>query len=267
MSLTQPDTLTETRVLPYIKTKELGKNIFFHVSLDSTNTVAKELAEKGEPHGTVVVAETQNRGKGRLGRIWYSPPGGLWFSIILRPKIQNLIPAHLTFMSGLAVIQAARKAGIEATLRWPNDIYVGNKKVGGILTETKTNGTEFQYFVIGIGLNVNVQPSDFPAELREEATSFLEIKKEPVSRAIILGNILIAWEKLLNEIYPKQGFAPILKVWKKYASFLGSQVRVDTSTGSLEGEAVDVTVTGALCVQDIDGIIHEVSSGDVRKLW
>lgn len=261
------EAFTEELIRKYIKTEKLGHKLHFHKTVDSTNTVAKELAEKGEPHGTLVIAETQNRGKGRLGRIWHSPAGGLWFSLILRPQDAKVIPSHLTFMGGLAIVQASRKVGVETSLRWPNDIYVDRKKVGGILTESKSIGDQFQYFVIGVGLNVNVTPSDFPGQLKNEAASFLSIKGEAVSRPLLLGNILLAWEKLLHVIYPKQGFEPILKVWKKYASFLGSQVRVDTSSESVEGEAVDITLSGALCIQDIDGLIHEVSSGDVTKLW
>lgn len=266
MSSAISDILSEEGLRSIIKTQELGKNIRFFPSIDSTNTAAKQLAENGEPHGTVVVAETQTRGQGRLGRTWHSPAGGLWFSVILRPQLPGLLAPHLTFMAGLAVAQAANKAGVPVSLRWPNDIYVEGKKLGGILTESKLKGNTFEYFVIGIGLNVNIEESAFPAQLKEEASSFLMVKGAPTPRAQLLAYILLAWEKLLS-IYPKQGFGPILKAWKKHASFLGSQVRVDTSKESVEGEAVDVTITGALQVQDIDGLIHEISSGDVRKLW
>jgi BirA family biotin operon repressor/biotin-[acetyl-CoA-carboxylase] ligase len=258
--------LSEDVLKEHLRTRELGKKVFFFSTIDSTNTMAKQLAEKGEQTGTLVIAESQTRGQGRLGRTWHSPPGGLWFSTILRPQFKNFSSHHLTFMAGLSIAQACAKTGVSVSLRWPNDIYAGDKKLGGILTESKTKGNTFEYIVIGIGLNVNIEPTSFPAQLKEEATSLLAIKGSLVHRAQLLNYILLAWEKLL-EIYPKQGFAPILKVWKKYATFLGSQVRVDTSHESVEGEAVDVTLTGALQVQDIDGLIHEISCGDVRKLW
>lgn len=260
------DMLNEEVIRQHVKTQELGQKIHFYPSIDSTNTMAKELAEKGETHGALVIAETQTRGRGRLGRTWYSPVGGLWFSLVLRPRIPQFQAPHMTFIAGLSIAQAAQKAGVPVSLRWPNDIYIQDKKAGGILTEARLSGGRFEYLVIGIGLNVNVTESAFPGQLKEEATSFLMAKGEPISRPLFLGHTLLAWEKLL-QIYPRQGFAPILKAWKKYAAFLGSQVRVDTSSESVEGEAIDVTFSGALRVQDVDGLIHEVSSGDVRKLW
>lgn len=249
-----------------LRTKALGQTLHFYDSLDSTNVAAKDLAEKGAPHGTLVLAETQTRGKGRLGRTWFSPSGGLWFSLILRPVSPPVALSHMTFISGLSIAQAAAKMGVPVSLRWPNDIYIDRKKVGGILSESKSRGDNLEYLIIGIGLNVNVPESAFPAPLKSQATSLLTAKGEPISRVLLLAYILFAWEKLL-EFYPKQGFAPILNVWKKYASFLGSQVRVDTSSKTLEGEAIDVTMTGALRIQDIDSLIHEISTGDVTKLW
>jgi len=261
------DTLTEAVLREHLTTEKIGKLVHYFPSLDSTNIVCKELAEKGEPHGTLVLADTQTRGRGRLGRTWFSPSGGLWFSLILRPNEMRVSPAHLTFLAGLALAQACSKNGVNVSLRWPNDLFIGNKKVGGILTESKGNGSNFDYFILGVGLNINLEESVFPTQLKDEATSLLIEKKELILRAPFLAYTLFLFEKLLTSIYPKQGFAPILKLWKKYATFLGTPVRVDTSTESIEGEAVDVTLTGALAVQDIDGIIHEISCGDVRKLW
>lgn len=261
------DTFTEAGLREHLTTEKLGKSLYYFPSLDSTNIVCKELAEKGAPHGALVIADAQTRGRGRLGRTWFSPAGGLWFSLLLRPNEMRVSPTHLTFLAGLALAQACTKNGVNASLRWPNDLFVGAKKAGGILTESKGNGASFDYFILGIGLNVNIDLDAFPKELQEEATSLSIEKKEPISRTQLLAYTLLLLEKLIVGIYPKQGFGPILKLWKKYASFLGTQVRVDTSTESIEGEAVDVTLTGALAVQDIDGIIHEISCGDVRKLW
>lgn len=259
------DQFNESAIRQYLKTKTLGHTLYFYPSIDSTSIVAKELAEKGAPHGTLVIAEIQTRGRGRLGRTWFSPQGGLWFSLLLRPQNPPIMPAHITFVSGLSIAQAVAKLGISVHLKWPNDIYLDEKKIGGILSETKSTGPSFEYLIIGIGLNVNIPESDFPSTLAQEATSLLTVKEKPVSRALLLGAILLALEKLL-ELYPKVGFSAILKAWKKYAAFLGTQVRVDTSKESFEGEAIDVTLSGALRVQDIDGLVHEISTGDVRKL-
>lgn len=261
-----PGTFNEESFRKHLKTKELAKKIHYFSSVSSTNDMAKELAEQGAPHGTLVIAETQTRGRGRLGRTWFSPEGGLWFSLLVRTANFHLVPSHLNFIAGLSVAETSQRAGIDVALRWPNDIYIQGKKVGGILTESKMQGSVVEYFTAGIGLNVNVPESAFPAPLKEEAASFLSVSGKPLNRELLLAHILLVWEKLL-EFYPAHGFAPILKIWKKYTPFLGTQVRVDTSSQMVEGEAVDVTLTGSLRVQDIDGLVHEISSGDVRKLW
>lgn len=259
------DQFSEEKLKSLLKTEQLGKKICFFPSLESTNLFAKQLAEKGEPHGTLVIAETQTKGQGRLGRSWHSPKGGLWFSLILRPSFRPFLPQHLTFTAGLAAAQTCSRIIPNVSLRWPNDIYVESKKIGGILTEGRTKGNDFEYCIIGIGLNVNLTESEFPSILKSEASSLLILKKEKVEIPLFLANLLLLWENILK-IYSQKGFAPVLNSWKKYAHFLGTFVKVDTPTKTIEGEAIDVTLSGSLKVQDLDGMIHEISSGDVRRL-
>lgn len=175
------------------------------------------------------------------------------------------MPQHLTFIAGLAVVQACSKIIHSVSLRWPNDLYVENKKLGGILTESRAKGDRFEYFIMGIGLNVNLAENQLPEELKPLATSLYILKKEQISRAALLGDILLHWEKILNH-YPHHGFAPIVNSWKKHADFLGAFVKVDTPAGIIKGTAVDLSPSGALMIQDQSGLIHEISCGDVRLL-
>ncbi len=160
-----------------LQTKRLGKQIIFLREVDSTNNLAKELAGYGAVEGTVVIAETQKAGKGRKNREWYSPKGGLYFSVVLRPKCDLREAVKLVFVSGLAVAEVlSKKYGLGVTVKWPNDVLVDWKKVCGVLSEMNVAGKDINYLVIGVGVNANVNVmEEFPESLRSVATS-LEVE-------------------------------------------------------------------------------------------
>jgi BirA family biotin operon repressor/biotin-[acetyl-CoA-carboxylase] ligase len=164
---------TPNLLLPYevkkgLKTKFMGKDIHYFKEVDSTNDVAKYLAENGAEEGTVVVAEIQNRGKGRRGKTWISPPGGVWMSIILRPDIPTSKAPQLTLVTGVAVAETLKKElKLDVGIKWPNDILIGNKKVCGILTEVNASVNKVNYVIVGIGIDMNVDVPLFPPELQK----------------------------------------------------------------------------------------------------
>ncbi|MEM2947023.1 MAG: biotin--[acetyl-CoA-carboxylase] ligase [Candidatus Bathyarchaeia archaeon] len=251
-----------------LKTRLVGKYIFFAHKIGSTNDWAKELAELGAPEGTVVIAETQTSGRGRLGRKWLSPKGGLWFTIILKPKLKPSETVKLAFLAGLAVAETIRELyGLKAETKWPNDVLVDGRKVCGILSEMKTVDEKVDYATIGIGVNANIDvEKEFPKELKETATSIQKV----LGRKIALEELFRALlEKMdsLYQIFLEKGFTPILKGWKGFASFLGHQVEVYGDGERFEGIASDVDGDGALVLKLENGSVkHVFVGGLIMKL-
>jgi BirA family biotin operon repressor/biotin-[acetyl-CoA-carboxylase] ligase len=247
-----------------LQTKKLGKKIIYLHEIGSTNDLAKELANYGAPEGTIVIAETQTTGRGRLNRKWFSPRGGLYFSIILKPKLKAKETIKLVFVAGLAVAEVLHENyGLNVETKWPNDVLVNGRKVCGILSEMNTKGERVNYVVIGVGINANVNvKKGFPEELKTVATSI----ENELGRKVRLEELLkLLLEKLdiLYEQFLEEGFLQVLKRWKEYASFLGKEVEVMDEVKRLHGLALDVDDEGALVIKLEDGTVKRVFVGDV----
>jgi BirA family biotin operon repressor/biotin-[acetyl-CoA-carboxylase] ligase len=245
-------------------TRRFGRSILFSREADSTNKWANELATYGADEGTVVIAETQTKGRGRLDREWISPTGGLWFSLILRPNLSPTEAVKLTLVAGLAVAKVLLEMfDLRAETKWPNDVLVNGRKICGVLAEMNTTGETVNFVVVGVGVNVNFDVETvFPEQLKKVATS---LEKE-VGRKVKLEKLFRALlERLesLYELFIKEGFNPILEEWKNYAGFLGCQVEVLSSTGKMSGLALDVDDEGGLVLRLEDGTVKRVFVGDV----
>ncbi|MEM3579759.1 MAG: biotin--[acetyl-CoA-carboxylase] ligase [Candidatus Bathyarchaeia archaeon] len=247
-----------------LKTRLIGKYIFFAHEVGSTNDWAKELAELGAPEGTVAVAETQTSGRGRPGRKWLSPKGGLWFSIILKPKLKPPETIKLVFLAGLAVAETLRELfGLKVETKWPNDVLVNGRKVCGILSEMKTIGEKVDYTIIGVGVNANIDvEKEFPRELSETATSIQKALGRKISLEELFKALLEKMDNLY-QIFLKEGFTPILKEWKSFAYFLGCRVEVCGDGERFEGIASDVDRDGALVLKLENGSVKRVFVGDL----
>ena len=258
-----PDRLIEPEIVKGLQTKLVGREIICYDAVDSTNIVLKELARQGAENGTVVVADTQGTGRGRMERAFFSPPGkGIWVSILLRPDFLPQEAPKCTLMAAVAVAQAMEKFGLRAAIKWPNDILHDGRKLVGILTEMSAEMDRVNYIVIGIGINVNIAEEDFPEELRPIATSLMQMKGEPLSRVAFLQELLRALDVLYADVQ-RAGFAPVLAAWKKYAVTLGQQVRVLGPGGeTFEGTAADIDAEGALLIDTEEGQ-RRVLAGDV----
>ena len=247
-----------------LQTRRLGKKIFFTQSVSSTNDWSKELATFGAQEGTVAIAQTQTAGRGRVDREWISPDGGLWFSLVLRPKIPAKNATALVFVAGLAVAETLRECyGLRVETKWPNDVLVNMRKICGILTEMKTTGEKINYVSIGIGLNANLDVEKvFPAELKKTVTS---LEKETGKKIRLEGLFRALMQKLetLYDLFLNEGSTAILLRWKKYASFLGCQVDAENESETLSGVAYDVNNDGALILKLTDGTIKEIHVGDI----
>lgn len=239
-----------------LRTRYVGCRLYWFEQVTSTNDVARSLAEQGAPEGTVVVARVQTAGRGRLGRRWVSPPGGLWLSVVLRPIAAPHELPRLGLAVGVACSRAVeRTCGLRVGLRWPNDLVADGRKVGGILVESNP---EVRWVVVGIGLNLSV-PRD---QLPEGAVSLEEVVGGPVERGALLRSLLAELE-LVYELYRGGDWATLLDWWRSRSTTLGRRVRVHVASGVYEGVAEDVDEDGALWVRLPDGQRKRVVAGDV----
>jgi BirA family biotin operon repressor/biotin-[acetyl-CoA-carboxylase] ligase len=245
-----PDLLLPADIKKNLKTKILGKNVLCYRTLGSTNQLAFRLAEGGAGEGTLIVADEQTKGKGRMGRSWHSPPRvGLWMSLILRPEISPFKAPGLSICAGLALAQAINQiTGMEARIKWPNDCLLNGRKVGGILLELSAELDRINFVIAGVGVNVNQRPSDFPRKLSAVATSVRVEYGQEVSRMKLLTVFLQKFEATYID-FRKNGLAPQRRLIKKLSSLLGKKVAVKLGKEKIEGVAEDIDDSGSLVIR------------------
>ncbi|MFY0543096.1 biotin--[acetyl-CoA-carboxylase] ligase [Brevibacillus sp. H7] len=260
-----PDRIAEEEILAGLDTRRIGQTIYAHDTVVSTQLLAHEAASKGAPEGTIVLAEQQIGGKGRLGRAWHSPKGtGIWMSLIIRPAIPLPKTPQMTLLTAVTVAKTIRKtADVPVLIKWPNDIFIEDKKVCGILTELNAESDRVNYLVIGIGINVNSVESDFPEDLQDVATSLRIASGEPIRRAAFIQTFCRVFEEEYDH-YLQHGFERAKREWETYSYSIGRQVTVRTLHTTLEGRAVGLDEEGVLIVEDADGNRHKVYSADVE---
>jgi BirA family biotin operon repressor/biotin-[acetyl-CoA-carboxylase] ligase len=260
-----PDRLTALELRPLLSTHDLGQVLHCREELASTNDLAKQLAEEGASHGEVVVAERQTAGRGRRGRAWISPAGkNLYFSAVLRPELPPHRAPELTLVASVALCHAVRRAGVDASIKWPNDLVVGGRKVCGILTEMAADPDRVQWVVIGAGVNLNQAAEDLPADLRSRTTSVARERGQPVPRALFAAAALGLLEEWLDR-HAETGFDAVRDEWRVLSDTLGREVRVELDGREVEGLAEDLDATGALLVR-VGDALERVHSGDVVHL-
>lgn len=264
-----PDILSESEIQSWLHTKWLGRPICYLDEVDSTNTQAKRIAEEtgSEGHGTVVVADMQTSGRGRRGRSWSSPHGtGIFFTILLKPEIEISNAPMLTLVKALATAVGIRElTGLDAKIKWPNDIVVNGKKVVGILTELSAQIDYVNHIVIGTGINVH--QSEFPEEIAKTATSLdLELHREgrqlELPRAKLLAMVLGHFENYYEIFLKTQELSALAEEYNSLLANCGRKVRVLDPQGEYEGQAIGIDNRGELLVEREHGIV-KVSSGEV----
>jgi BirA family biotin operon repressor/biotin-[acetyl-CoA-carboxylase] ligase len=245
--------------------RRFGAVLEVHPVVDSTNDLARALAEAGAPEGTVVIADQQTTGRGRLGRLWFSPPKrNLHLSVVLRPPLSPPQAPILTFAAAVALGQAIReKTGVQVQLKWPNDLLVSGRKLAGILTEMSALGREVSWVVVGIGVNVNLEARHLPGELVETATSLKIATGQAHSRAELGAAILQSFERWCARLYV-EGPDAVLDAWRQQSATLGRRVRIREAGETIEGIAVGLEGTGALLVETAPGTTVRVLTGDVE---
>jgi len=248
-----------------LNTQLIGKHILYREEVTSTQNVAEELAKRGAEDGTVVISEGQTEGRGRMGRNWVSPAGeGVYLSIILRPNLRPTQVLQIPLIAAVAVSKAIKRVtNLQPKVKWPNDITLGGKKVGGILTETSSEIDRVNYIVLGIGINVNTQRSLLPESIRGTATSLAEECGGYISRVRFVQCLLAKFETLYSE-FLVSGFDTIREDWKALDNTIGSRVKVSAGAEEIEGEALDIDREGFLLVRTKDGDVKRIISGDVH---
>ncbi len=265
--LRRPDLLLPEMVRCDLNTACIGCEVHYFASTDSTNVRAGELGDSGAPEGTVVVAESQSAGRGRMGRSWISPAGvNLYTSVLLRPQILPLQASQLTFMAAVAVARAVEAVTeLPVTVKWPNDILINGKKVAGLLNEVSAEMEGIHYVVLGIGININMDSGQFPADLRYPATSLMLELGASVER-VELARELYRQLDSLYRLYCERGFAPVRLAWEALFAMLGCEVAVDCGGQEFRGVVGGINGDGALLLNLADGAVQEIYAGDVTPL-
>jgi BirA family biotin operon repressor/biotin-[acetyl-CoA-carboxylase] ligase len=261
-----PDLILPAEIKKNLKTKIFGKKVYSYRKVGSTNLLGFRLAETGAEEGTIIVADEQSKGKGRMGRSWYSPPGlGVWMSLILRPDIPPFKASGLSICAGLALAWTIQEmTGIEAKIKWPNDCLIDGKKVGGILLELSAELDRTNFVIVGIGVNVNHSPKDFPKNLAQTATSIrIKLGKE-VSRLALLTSFLEKFEKIYLD-FRKNGLSLHREMMKSFSSLLGRKVSLKFGKEKIEGMAENIDDNGSLVIKTQKGE-KVVRAGEVMVL-
>uniref|UniRef100_A0A7C3EVY2 Biotin--[acetyl-CoA-carboxylase] ligase n=1 Tax=Candidatus Methanomethylicus mesodigestus TaxID=1867258 RepID=A0A7C3EVY2_9CREN len=255
------DGLLPLEVISKVRCRAFGKSILVLDQAGSTQDELRGVASKGAPEGTVVLALQQSSGKGRGGRLWSSPLGGLWFSLLLRPKIPFRDLCKLSLLFGVAVARALIKLGVRPSLKWPNDVLVGGKKICGILLEASAEPDRVEYVLVGIGVNANFIPRVLPSPIDQKSTSILAILGEKIDRASLLSSILVESEELYD-LASRHGFGAIIEEWKANSSMMGKPVRASYGGKEVEGIAARIDEDGSLVIKTPEGE-ERIYSGDV----
>ena len=247
----ESDLLLPWEIQDGLKTKFIGKKIIHKMSIDSTQDLALEIAKEAE-EGTVIIAEEQRRGRGRRGRRWYAPRGGIWFSIILKPDIEPWRATLMPLAVGLAITDSLIRLGLDAKLKWPNDVIV-NKKIAGILLDMSSEQDKINYIVIGVGINANIKRLNVP-----DATSIQKELRNKIDRTSFMKYLLKDIEDRYLEEPDK-----ILKDYKERCITLNKRIRVRSFNEEYNADAVNIDTDGSLIVMLDDNSIRRVFAGDV----
>ena len=253
----------KTQILSALSSHPWAKQIHWFDTIDSTNTEAKRMAANGAPHGTVLIADRQTGGRGRMGRSFHSPAGtGLYLSVLLRPQCPAEKLMHLTCATAVAACDALEQAaGLRPGIKWTNDLVVDGKKLGGILTELSLDKDgKAPWAVIGIGINCGQQAEDFPADIRDIATSLALCTGKSIDRAAVAASLIASVHDMSRQLHDS---ASMLARYREDCITLGQVISLVRGEEIRHGKALDVDAQGALLVQFPDGHTEAVNSGEV----
>ena len=261
--ISSPDLLNKSELLSLMETSKMGKNIIYFDDIDSTNIKGKELAQKNIEDGSIIIAEKQTLGSGRFNRKWVSPSGGLWFSLILRPNIPPNEAPKTTQIAAASIYKALNDLNIISTIKWPNDILLNDKKLCGILAEMKCDMDSVHYLVLGIGMNININESDFDESIKSTATSLKIQCNKQFERSEILAAFLNHFETLYNKFLYNLDLSETISICREHSSIFGKQAKLITYNTEEIVTCVSLSDTGDLIVKDSIGNEKAVLTGEI----
>lgn len=262
--LSFPNKLSKNTLKWGLNTEWLGKRIIHKTTTTSTQEVAHQLAQEGAEHGTIIIADEQTKGKGRLDRKWHSSnEDGVWLSMILRPTLLPYMAPQLTLVTATVLADVLNShSRVRPQIKWPNDILINNKKVAGILTEMQAEQDHINYVVIGIGLNVNQGQHTFPEAIQKQATSLYIETKEKTNLQQLVQHMLVAFEKGYTN-YVNNGFSNIKQKWESYGFKVGEKIWLKTLKDYNEVVFLGIAEDGALLIKTDTGNTKKVYSGEI----
>lgn len=260
--LSKPDIINQDIINSKLNTELIGRNIYYYDKLSSTNEIAKTLADEAKD-GSLVISEKQIGGKGRLGRTFESPLGGVWMSIILKPNIEPENASKLTQLAGASLITLLKNMGINSLIKWPNDIYVNGKKICGILTEMKCDMDEIHYLIVGIGINVNFTIEKLPEELHQKATSLKTEFNRTYDRNEFIANFLNIFESYYNDLVVNDNYRKVVKICQENSIILNKEAYLITPKNKEKVQCIGINDDGCLIVRTETGETKKVISGEI----
>ncbi|RKX20363.1 MAG: biotin--[acetyl-CoA-carboxylase] ligase [Candidatus Zixiibacteriota bacterium] len=261
--ISAPDTLSSTEVGYNLKTKFIGQTCYSYNKIKSTNDIASDLAEQNAPEGTIITADEQTKGRGRLGRVWHSSSGtGIYLSLILRPKFSPEEAPGISLITALSLAETINEIiPDKVKIKWPNDVLISGKKTAGILSELSAEKNKINYLIIGVGININQTTADFPDNIINLATSIRISAKTKISRVKLLQQFLTKLEKEYL-LYQKHSLKKSHKRLLQYSSLLNKEITLLSGKEKITGKVIDINIKGALVIK-IGDKIKAFSSGEV----
>lgn len=261
-----PDKLSVAELTEKLQASVFGQSIHWFDTIDSTQNFAKKLAEEGATEGTLIIAEQQLNGRGRMGRAWVSPQGkGIWMSLVMRPSVPIHFAPQLTLLTAVALCRSlSRMTSLPIGIKWPNDLLIEGKKISGILLESAAEEERLRYVIAGIGISVNLEEGDYPPEVLERATSLRIASGRKLNRADLIVDFMQEWEQLYY-LYQEQGFGPIITLWEALSVSLNRPARLTTPQGVIEGVPIGLDQSGAIAVKLNDGSTVLVFSAEMGE--
>ena len=258
--------ITKDKICENLETEKIAKEILCFRKVFSTNSIAKFLANHDAEEGTVLISEIQTKARGRLGKKWEAPEGGIWMSLILRPQVPPARIGLITLATGVAIAKSIRSLGVDARIKWPNDVLIHGKKISGVLTEVNATFNEIDWIVVGIGIDSNLKLEDFSEDIRIGTTTLTEELPTKVDENELIAVFLNEFEKVYK-LYKDGEIETILKDWRDLADTIGKYVNITQTGGKItQGYVVGINNEGSLIIERQDGTLEKIISGELRTV-
>ena len=256
--------ITKEKISENLETEEIAKEILCFRKVFSTNSIAKFLANHSAEDGTVLISEIQTKARGRSGKKWEAPDGGIWMSLILRPQVPPAKIGLITLATGVAIAKSIRSLGLDAKIKWPNDVLIHGDKISGVLTEVNATFNEIDWVVVGIGIDSNINLEDFSEDVRAGTTTLTEELPAEIDENELIAIFLNEFEKVY-QLYKDGEIEAILKDWRDLSDTIGKYVNITQTGGKItQGYVVGINNEGSLIIERQDGALEKIISGELR---